>query len=189
MRGETIFTNQISSDRSGLSPRARGNREFPSLDKAEKGSIPTCAGKPVEELLAVDAQEVYPHVRGETPATGGRASEDSGSIPTCAGKPVRARSSMIKARVYPHVRGETNMAPTPLRRRLGLSPRARGNLPFHIEDADLGGSIPTCAGKPACCICRRSGAGVYPHVRGETTAGPGPSAPAPGLSPRARGNL
>ena len=70
----------------------------------------------------------------------------------------------------------------------GPSPRARGSRPLHlITDPSLG-SIPACAGEPACATTAARPPGVHPRVRGGArnlvlrdleTSGP---------SPRARGS-
>ena len=73
-------------------------------------------------------------------------------------------------------------------RRLGLSPRVRGNRGYVRAHSGASGSIPACAGEPRAAGWRGRGRRVYPRVCGGTeVAGiqfPGYG----GLSPRVRGN-
>ena len=70
----------------------------------------------------------------------------------------------------------------------GLSPRGRGNHMYGDLDSLLQRSIPAWAGEPALRKGKFSLHGVYPRVGGGTLALLGGIHPAPGLSPRGRGN-
>ena len=50
----------------GLSPRVRGNRFGLNLRLLNAGSIPACAGEPVNYVLPKKLSEVYPRVCGGT---------------------------------------------------------------------------------------------------------------------------
>ena len=75
------------------------------------------------------------------------------------------------------------------RRRIGLSPRVRGNRPGSPSGDANCRSIPACAGEPRRAQSVPALPAVYPRVCGGT---PRPSRDQPstkGLSPRVRGNL
>ncbi len=75
-----------------------------------------------------------------------------------------------------------------IRRRHGLSPRARGNLHLRLAAPDMQGPIPAGAGEPPARTSDGAGFTAYPRGRGGTRSRPDRSNPARGLSPRARGN-
>ena len=153
--------------------------------------------------------EVYPRVCGGTGARRQRMSLISGlsprvrgnrgygyehscksrSIPACAGEPTPAAWTTISRKVYPRVCGGTAVDCNADGRRIGLSPRVRGNPCFCHRPILARRSIPACAGEPR----RRQHHGrlptVYPRVCGGTTATEAMSCAAHGLSPRVRGNL
>ena len=52
--------------RAGLSPRVRGNREFPFVNGSVPGSIPACAGEPFFSAASLAWTRVYPRVCGGT---------------------------------------------------------------------------------------------------------------------------
>ena len=104
--GEAYSSLLTNWRRQGLSPRVRGSRLALPLVTVSVGSIPACAGKPVECIGNDKQPPVYPpRVRGSHshPRQGGR---DLGSIPACAGKPSAARKSRSPSWVYPRVCGE-----------------------------------------------------------------------------------
>jgi len=70
----------------------------------------------------------------------------------------------------------------------GLSPRARGNRATTASRFAAFGSIPACAGEPEVIQAVLDVMGVYPRVRGGTSAKMNKTTPKIGLSPRARGN-
>ena len=71
---------------------------------------------------------------------------------------------------------------------MGLSPRVRGSLASGVDDGQMEGSIPACAGEPAVRGRRLGVLRVYPRVCGGATG----MTPHPrlvlGLSPRVRGS-
>ena len=71
-------------------------------------------------------------------------------------------------RVYPRVCGGTVISLEVGARRLGLSPRVRGN-PAGYSNGDVGiGSIPACAGEPISVPAQAAALAVYPRVCGGT---------------------
>ena len=192
----------------GLSPRVRGNPERVLVAAPDDGSIPACAGEPIQSRRKTRGLRVYPRVcggtgsplvygathqglsprvRGNLPAAGTRR-RFAGSIPACAGEPRIRRRRRARCRVYPRVCGGTAGAEVRPSSARGLSPRVRGNHVGVEADADLDGSIPACAGEPPAARTPPSAARVYPRVCGGTgVVGARRSRPR-GLSPRVRGN-
>ena len=111
-----------------------------------------------------------------------------GSIPACAGEPGGSPSSQCRRRVYPRVCGGTRRTRRMLPRRLGLSPRVRGNLPHADPHCHRHGSIPACAGEPFISAMSPTRTRVYPRVCGGTSCGSRRHPRDRGLSPRVRGN-
>ena len=111
----------------GLSPRVRGNRA--QLDQAlhRDGSIPACAGEPVNAPDMGFSIAVYPRVCGGTlarfvfalipiglsprvrgnPYVGQQLLEARRSIPACAGEPPCLVGNTNVVSVYPRVCGGT----------------------------------------------------------------------------------
>ena len=111
----------------GLSPRVRGNPPLRRLLIPNVGSIPACAGEPLQPPCPATRTRVYPRVCGGTltgatsfsvlmglsprvrgnllgvygPVTG------LGSIPACAGEPSAGQRRRHQHRVYPRVCGGT----------------------------------------------------------------------------------
>ena len=73
-------------------------------------------------------------------------------------------------------------------RRIGLSPRVRGNLPYSVITRGRLQSIPACAGEPIFDLFRPRSRAVYPRVCGGTLHCMNHAQQANGLSPRVRGN-
>ena len=111
------------------------------------------------------------------------------SIPACAGEPVPGPAARHSAGVYPRVCGGTLHRHRRRRIRLGLSPRVRGNPELDGWSGDTDGSIPACAGEPACRGRRPGIPAVYPRVCGGTAGHCADPRRGEGLSPRVRGNL
>ena len=65
--GGTTYTSVHSGVTAGLSPRVRGNHMQWLAPKVDARSIPACAGEPVDGILALVEEEVYPRVCGGTP--------------------------------------------------------------------------------------------------------------------------
>ena len=196
----TASTPAISAYVHGLSPRIRGNRCMPI-------SIPICGGsvyggtvaivvrygserglgEPHVPVSVATSLQVYPRVYGEPPL----------DIPPC-----------LTAKVYPRVYGGTGIGGRYMKKGKGLSPRV-GNLGLLCGLYDCRGSIPACTGEPEphprrasprpgsipACTGEPIGAKwigactwVYPRVYGGTPRRDPGIRPAPGLSPRVRGN-
>ena len=193
---------------SGLSPRVRGNHGLQPQGLVLGGSIPACAGGPVPQAGASSGFWVYPRVCGGTvpsitrPHTsaglsprvrGNRQStsagcSQSGSIPACAGEPAHRGTGLCPRRVYPRVCGGTWTCPVCGRKKLGLSPRVRGNLTGHVLALRPLGSIPACTGEPLAAYRTAQLSGVYPRVYGGTLDLCANGSGYGGLSPRVRGN-
>ena len=206
--GETLDLKDKDKHEEGLSPRGRGNRQTGTGTGPRSRSIPAWAGKPLRAICALTIPMVYPRVGGETsrfdrrlPAAGGlsprgrgnpspncrRAAADR-SIPAWAGKPDRSARTATARAVYPRVGGETRQQHSSPTRRMGLSPRGRGNHSRVLRRTGIEGSIPAWAGKPAPRRLGDASAGVYPRVGGETRRRSDVHRLPSGLSPRGRGN-
>ena len=127
VRGGTEICQHTEVSRPGLSPRARGNHRHKQPARDEDGSIPACAGEPLDRGERADERRVYPRVRGGTtapraalssacglsprargnPDSGGQCVRLAGSIPACAGEPQDRSENRFRERVYPRVRGGT----------------------------------------------------------------------------------
>ena len=131
----------------GLSPRVRGNRGPPAGHRAVAGSVPASAGEPVPPPKPQLMPTVYPRecggtpgavppgekVRGLSPRVRGNLLmvclqwRVEGSIPASAGEPFLSFCLSAVAPVYPRECGGTSQAAFDGGRRIGLSPRVRGN--------------------------------------------------------------
>ena len=192
----------------GLSPRVRGNLNRGRGVRKNQGSIPACAGEPLQSAPAICKAAVYPRVCGGTVVehlhptkAGGLSPRVRGnlivvnlgqardrSIPACAGEPKKAIADARRVRVYPRVCGGTaalNVARSAAR---GLSPRVRGNPHHPLVGVELSGSIPACAGEPSPGRAEPAPLQVYPRVCGGTMSDQDQPASLGGLSPRVRGN-
>ena len=109
-------------------------------------------------------------------------------IPACAGEP-RASAGLPAGRwVYPRVCGGTLDVDPLMTRRVGLSPRVRGNrMPAGVQFRVFR-CIPACAGEPVIELARQAFDQVYPRVCGGTSDRSAIVLPKMGLSPRVRGN-
>jgi len=188
VRGGTSSGIIYMRDRSGLSPRARGNRLLQPRDIGKQGSIPACAGEPLATRTCRRRARVYPRVRGGTACAAGRYRWRPGlsprargnpaiifaaclrfrSIPACAGEPESREPAFRRCAVYPRVRGGTRCRRMQPSRDWGLSPRARGNLMVKHGRCWLMRSIPACAGEPRSRVRGNKHGAVYPRVRGGT---------------------
>ena len=168
--GETDGDVPVWVSEWGPSPRVRGNPRAAVGRVLRGGSIPACAGKPSSHHRHSIAIRVHPRVCGEThgrargagrstgPSPRVRGNHDHrrgdraccGSIPACAGKPATGPARTAIRRVHPRVCGETCGVTTPARPVSGPSPRVRGNRATAAAVSTGRGSIPACAGKPAC---------------------------------------
>ena len=186
----------------------RGNRVYGPPAHCHVGSIPACAGEPIDRERIDSIREVYPRVCGGTIGSRSAISQLGGlsprvrgnpppacyamppyrSIPACAGEPNGNGHDNPPAGVYPRVCGGTvtvKLLPTST---TGLSPRVRGNPARVAATGRRRRSIPACAGEPRLRTAPLAAAEVYPRVCGGTVWSiPCRSSPA-GLSPRVRGN-
>ena len=128
-----------------------------------------------------------PRVRGNRIASM-PTPKSEGSIPACAGEPSLSTSSHPPSTVYPRVCGGTQLRAQKLGRRLGLSPRVRGNPTPRTRVGRQERSIPACAGEPRRQPPTLPAWPVYPRVCGGTSLSTRMIYPIWGLSPRVRGN-
>ena len=128
-----------------------------------------------------------PRARGNQPGITALAVAP-GTIPACAGEPWWPPRSEAWPGDYPRVRGGTSHGLRSIWSLAGLSPRARGNRGAGALGLRLLGTIPACAGEPACLAVIGASVRDYPRVRGGTWYSAACSVAARGLSPRARGN-
>ena len=125
--GGTEAGRHESPGRPGLSPRVRGNRWHCHSCQLERGSIPACAGEPMDGSAFIVGRTVYPRVCGGTgdvpflelcreglsprvrgnPSGPGLRPGSAGSIPACAGEPVNCKLGVRVLTVYPRVCGGT----------------------------------------------------------------------------------
>ena len=146
-----------------------------------------CGGTSQAAMPTDDDDGLSPRVRGNPPAPA-PAPLAQRSIPACAGEPCTPPAAPHTAGVYPRVCGGTSRRRVIGIRRVGLSPRVRGNRPTAAPATNPSRSIPACAGEPQHAERQRRQREVYPRVCGGTQ----PVQPRPpqctGLSPRVRGN-
>ena len=165
--GGTPLLRRLCLGGRGLSPRVRGNHSSGRVGVVIPGSIPACAGEPLQTPGFYKLARVYPRVCGGT---------------------VRVCDRVAPHMVYPRVCGGTLRRERSRLRGRGLSPRVRGN---HRDSSSRSGksrSIPACAGEPPIRNWKRSIAKVYPRVCGGTVFKLASARRFLGLSPRVRGN-
>ena len=186
----------------------RGNHAGYVRDCVAHGSIPACAGEPLERTEANTMKQVYPRVCGGTvlapivaecpeglsprvrgnppyrrPPLWGR-----GSIPACAGEPLSSDVRRYVALSIPACAGEPQASLTRYIVYACLSPRVRGNPDAMDSLLPPARSIPACAGEPCRPTPSADPSTVYPRVCGGTSASLYSRVGARGLSPRVRGN-
>ena len=135
------------AQKSGLSPRVRGNHSYDHGRTVIRRSIPASAGQPRPLPAPSTVSRVYPRECGATPSnsSSGRSQPGLsprvrgnhfyyflsplplGSIPASAGQPCLARRSAVGPWVYPRECGATMVKDSMVTSLLGLSPRVRGN--------------------------------------------------------------
>ena len=208
MGGATSARVTCSNDRSGPSPRGRGNRLAKKASRLSNRTIPAWAGQPGGFRGSTAPPRDHPRVGGATsggspgggpsvgPSPRGRGNRRSmdnrgglgGTIPAWAGQPSSARWSPCRRRDHPRVGGATGCEHVAAAVPDGPSPRGRGNLAEKLELADVKGTIPAWAGQP------RSGSrpprppSDHPRVGGATGSWRAMAAAERGPSPRGRGN-
>ena len=128
-----------------------------------------------------------PRVRGNQ-LVASQVVDHVGSIPAGAGEPYHGGSLQRRSWVYPRGCGGTLPRRKPPKKKLGLSPRVRGNLGRPRETLRRNRSIPAGAGEPIPPRPGLVGWAVYPRGCGGTTPGVTRPLVHQGLSPRVRGN-
>ena len=146
-----------------------------------------CGGTIHDTTEYVTPQGLSPRVRGNR-VTAFSDPDTTRSIPACAGEPQDMGAGAWTLKVYPRVCGGTYIRQSPRKRRLGLSPRVRGNRHAGATRTGRFGSIPACAGEPFQGQRQLRIPKVYPRVCGGTVRIMGLIVFAHGLSPRVRGN-
>ena len=206
--GGTITDFRLLVDRSGLSPRGRGNLGPWAGFLGDARPIPARAGEPVNVRLLRCMRGAYPRAGGGTNKSaeplevpsglsprgrgnrhwqGGRGGFP-GPIPARAGEPYAHHQAMGGRRAYPRAGGGTKWRNRTVGRRRGLSPRGRGNQYNNWEYADCVGPIPARAGEPMFDKHPAAAWGAYPRAGGGTETADNPADILKGLSPRGRGN-
>ena len=167
--GGALYASSACFGSQGRSPRVRGSPFSCKPSAPRSGSIPACAGEPLEQPWAWGELEVDPRVCGGAAVTpdkdmvvkgrsprvrGSRKGErrdhaSVGSIPACAGEPKSLRLPNSPARVDPRVCGGAGWSAARDRPVLGRSPRVRGSPLDLLFAVEPGGSIPACAGEPS----------------------------------------
>ena len=154
--GTYIWDRQAISSQA-LSPRARGNGWLSPISPKFTGSIPANAGERYQCLLRQDHSKVYPRERGETMQVQVTLNPQMGLSPRARGNGWPDAHGCVKRARPPARRSAGNgrgvlsyewPIPPPSRERggtvvrrgasivgVGLSPRARGNIP---EEATIG---------------------------------------------------
>ena len=193
---------------SGLSPLARGNRDFFHASGASGGPIPAGAGQPAPAPRSFRADWAYPRWRGATvpmpsalqgikglsPLARGNPVRPvvelvhHGPIPAGAGQPAPRLESSASLGAYPRWRGATTSLILARQVGRGLSPLARGNLTQHPQLIHANGPIPAGAGQPGWSGWIGCASRAYPRWRGATLMRRRTYAFTAGLSPLARGN-
>ena len=154
----------------GLSPRVRGNLARLEPARNRRGSIPACAGEPINRLIRETTTAVYPRVCGGTrlffdfrKSCGGLSPRVRGnrvhrveienlpgSIPACAGEPYPVKRGRYLNEVYPRVCGGTiGYVPKDLVHD-GLSPRVRGTNSLNRSHHPDYGLSPRVRGNRGC---------------------------------------
>ncbi len=168
VRGGAEWEYAARAGQGGPSPRARGSRRGRWRWRGCCGSIPACAGEPVERARYPRPDGVHPRVRGgagrfalaerETAGPSPRARGSPArrrprgcadrSIPACAGEPAPSARRGRIGEVHPRVRGGAERVADVWDELGGPSPRARGSHEQPRLLFAVAGSIPACAGEP-----------------------------------------
>ena len=90
----------------GLSPRVRGNRDLDPEGQGQQGSIPACAGEPLQGLERRRLARVYPRVCGGTQALPRHARQVPGLSPRVRGNPPHCRTAAVPPGSIPACAGE-----------------------------------------------------------------------------------
>jgi len=192
----------------GLSPRTRGSQGLRQLEYVTDGPIPADAGEPSGASLLVRMMRAYPRGRGGAGLTGhpdqpflglsprtrgsqtlrGLAEDHFGPIPADAGEPRDTAGAARRRGAYPRGRGGAVVAPVPVSKSQGLSPRTRGSRQARLPAQRAAGPIPADAGEPVPEFKCFGQSGAYPRGRGGAQALAVEPLCQQGLSPRTRGS-
>ena len=190
----------------GPSPRVRGSRRRYRNALDIPGSIPACAGEPLQSCKRSAPCRVHPRVcggasraccavaasMGPSPRVRGSLIGSNvqiklaGSIPACAGEPALELIGWARNGVHPRVCGGAAWAMGLFPDAEGPSPRVRGSPALSFRDLKTQGSIPACAGEPAKIVLPNSIAWVHPRVCGGAMVGQDVRELYQGPSPRVR---
>ena len=187
MRGNLILAG-IAVDRMGTIPACAGEPPSKIFENTASRDHPrVCGGTGVPMLRAEDAEGPSPRVRGNPPQCASRY-QSSGTIPACAGEP-HGRGGRDSAQGdHPRVCGGTGISEGGGARRMGPSPRVRGNLRQAGWCSLCRGTIPACAGEPKFASTRVAWTRDHPRVCGGTDQQAVIGIYQWGPSPRVRGN-
>ena len=173
-----------------------------------QGSIPACAGEPMDQARWLQMGGVDPRVcggagavwapvmlsRGRSPRVRGSQQlivapqVGAGSIPACAGEPRGVQDLVERMRVDPRVCGGARRPGRADRWARGRSPRVRGSQSSGVVPHIMQRSIPACAGEPKVGVADKLLLEVDPRVCGGAySIAHGPCA-IEGRSPRVRGS-
>ena len=187
MCGENqVLVRHTQADR-GSPPRVRGKQILASIQNAEKGITPACAGKTTAPPLIGVAFRDHPRVCGENglgrvrrgnpegspPRVRGKQSDvretsQCGRItPACAGKTSTRTPACSRGRDHPRVCGENVLPLSFSRRRRGSPPRVRGKQGFRFKFNEKARITPACAGKTGFCSTPAAPSRDHPRVCGE----------------------
>ena len=186
-RGENSDAGAPHQRARGSSPLTRGKHKPVDGRADARGLIPTHAGKTFSARASSASMRAHPHSRGENERRHRSVTSRSGSSPLTRGKPAysfQARGrwrlipthagktrhhihEVIERRAHPHSRGENfgQKANDPGAK--GSSPLTRGKHAVSAAVLQVGGLIPTHAGKTPTSATAASTATAHPHSRGE----------------------
>ena len=187
-RGGTVNGKVNAGNRGGLSPLARGNREYGGEGVDSAGPIPARAGEPKSPERSPSATTAYPRSRGGTWVWGSASKPSAGLSPLARGNLPGLVSWGMRCGPIPARAGEPLLAPRCLREARAY-PRSRGGTRKNDCHAPhISGPIPARAGEPAAGGAAADPAWAYPRSRGGTSVAFRRVQHPRGLSPLARGN-
>ncbi len=188
-RGEHSTATPVANGARGLSPLARGTRLNMYIYSLPYPVYPRWRG---EHRLCLRLYRWWrglsPLARG-TPERGAARHAKMRFIPAGAGNTCFRKSMDYCYSVYPRWRGEHCSVVFILPACHGLSPLARGTLPYRLPDIIFLRFIPAGAGNTCCSSWWSAAIAVYPRWRGEHNVRLSPLCVVAGLSPLARGTL
>ncbi len=166
--GGTPTYPQVARLLGGLSPRMRGNLLARKPQRNPVGPIPAHAGEPGKRIRGYGRMKAYPRACGGTVLVLARAGIIPGlsprmrgnqisritnaylfgPIPAHAGEPQSELPASRGKWAYPRACGGTTVSDNVESRRVGLSPRMRGNPMRGFDFGRIYGPIPAHAGEP-----------------------------------------